>query len=463
MSTAPPVADGNIVQVPFEPDRKPFTAYGAAKELWACRASEILLDGPAGTGKTRAILEKVNFIMLKYSRSRALLVRKTREAMSQTVLFTFEEKVLPEGSPIREGPQRNLRTTYNYPNGSQIVVGGMDNPLKVMSSEYDVIATFESTELTQEDFEALTSRLRNNKVPYQQIIADCNPGPPQHWLNARFNKPAIVPITRKRLLSRHRDNPFLMDQRTREWTKEGQEYLGRLKNLGGHRYTRLFEGKWVASDGLVYDEFDYAIHAKDEMPKGWESWRKIRSIDFGFNNPFVTQWWAISPDNEMWMYREIYMSSRIVEDHAKQIVELSEGESYEATVADHDREDRETLERHGVITTPAWKDGIRPGVDAVIARLRLGKNGLPRLFLLRNTLVERDDVLVDANNVPICTLAEFDGYVYAKTQEGKPIKEEPKDKDNHGMDAMRYAVAYVDDLSAQWIRGITSEQSVIVR
>lgn len=456
------VADGNNIEVPFETDRKPYTAFGAAKELWACRASEILLDGPAGTGKTRAILEKVNFIMLKYPRSRALLVRKTREAMSQTVLFTFEEKVLPEGSPIREGPQRNLRTTYNYPNGSQIVVGGMDNPLKVMSSEYDVIATFESTELTQEDFEALTSRLRNSRVPYQQIIADCNPGPPQHWLNARFNKPAVAPITRKRLLSRHKDNPFLMDQKTRQWTKEGQEYLGRLKNLGGHRYTRLFEGKWVASDGLVYDDFDYAVHLKDEMPKDWESWRKIRTIDFGFNNPFVCQWWAISPDNEMWMYREIYMSGRIVEDHAHDILEHSGTEKYETTIADHDREDRETLDRHGVTTVPACKV-INPGIEAVKARLRKGKNSRPRIYLLRNTLIERDDVLVEKNNAPICTVAEFDGYVMAKTQEGKPIKEEPLDKDNHGMDAMRYAVAYVDDLASEWIRGITSEQSVIVR
>jgi phage terminase large subunit len=133
--------------------RAPFQAYGAALQLWGSKSEEILIEGPAGTGKTRTILEKIHFCMMKYPGSRALLVRKTRESLNESVLTTYEEKVLPVGSPLLLGPQRKFRTSYNYPNGSRIVIGGMDKPTKIMSTEFDIIGTFETTELNEEDFE----------------------------------------------------------------------------------------------------------------------------------------------------------------------------------------------------------------------------------------------------------------------------------------------------------------------
>jgi hypothetical protein len=79
------------------------------------------------------------------------------------------------------------------------------------------------------------------------------------------------------------------------------------------------------------------------MPQGWQQWRKIRAIDFGYVNPFVCQWWAIDNDGRMFRYRELYMTGRTVKDHADKINLLSSGESYEATICDHDAEDRATL------------------------------------------------------------------------------------------------------------------------
>src|SRR5215469_13273235 len=103
-----------------------YQAYGAARKLWGCRDEEILMEGPAGTGKTRAILEKMHFCAMKYPGFRGLIVRKTRESLTNSVLVTLEEKVIPKDSPILDGPQRRLRQTYHYPNGSEIDVGGMD-------------------------------------------------------------------------------------------------------------------------------------------------------------------------------------------------------------------------------------------------------------------------------------------------------------------------------------------------
>lgn len=452
--------------------RRPYTPYGAARKLWGCRDEEILIEGPAGTGKSRAVLEKINFQMMKYPGARALITRKTRESMTQSVLVTFEDDVLPAGSPVLgTGIQRRLRSEYTYPNGSKIVVGGLDDPNKIMSTEYDTIAIFEGTEAAEEDLEKLTTRLgRKNAIPYQQLMVDVNPGPPSHWLNQRALKGKMT-----RLLSRHRDNPILFDQKLGEFTEVGKKYLARLDRLSGVRRVRLLEGKWVASDGMVYPAWDESIHVIDEMPKAWDSWRKVRSIDFGFNNPFVCLWGAIDPDDDIYIYREIYHSQRIVKQHATGvkdvdgqlvspgIVQLSIGENIEATVADHDREDRATLESEGVDSTPAYKD-IETGIEAVKDRLTpsLHSDGSkrPRVYFLRDALVERDDELFE-QGLPTQTTAEFDGYSYVKPKEGKSPKEEPLDKDNHGMDALRYLVAYVDNLSGSVV-DITAEEPVSV-
>ena len=98
-----------------------------------------MLHGPAGTGKSRAWMEKIHLTALRYPNSRQLLVRKTRASLTQAALATFELHVLPVGSPVMAGASRAMRQAYTYPNGSEIVCAGLDNPQKIMSSEYDRI------------------------------------------------------------------------------------------------------------------------------------------------------------------------------------------------------------------------------------------------------------------------------------------------------------------------------------
>lgn len=440
---------------------------GAAAQLWRCKDPEVLIEGPAGTGKSLALLHKLNALCFKYPGLRVLIVRKTRSSMTESVLATLESKVFVdhESYPDWRGIKRRIRQEYEYPNGSVMVVRGMDNADSIMSTDFDVIGVFEATELTENDFETLTTRLRNGRMPYQQILCDCNPDRPSHWLNVRAARPYAVakgmegylPAARPgqtqmtRLLSRHEDNPMLWDEQKGAWTEQGANYISKLEALGGARYLRLRVGKWAASEGLVYPEFDPLKHVLDygskefpftEIPK---TWRRIRAIDFGFTNPFVCLWFAIDPDGRMYLYREIYRAQTVVEDHARRIAQLSGDERFEATVADHDAEDRATLARHGITTRKAFK-AIMPGIENVSVRLRMAGDGKPRLFVMRNALVDRDEMLAE-QGAPVSTLEEFDGYIYPKVKDGKAAKEEPLDLNNHGMDSLRYACAYVDDLA----------------
>jgi len=212
------------------------------------------------------------------------------------------------------------------------------------------------------------------------------------------------------------------------------------------RYLRLRKGLWVAAEGTVYEEYDPAIHKIAAFPIPKE-WRRIRVIDFGYTNPFVCQWWAQDPEGRLYRYRELYGTKKIVADWAVEINRLSEGESIEATVADHDAEDRATLDKAGIYSVPAIKD-VTPGIQAVAKRLRRREDGKPGLYLVEGALVSRDSALDDARK-PACTEEEVDCYVWAKGQDGKPNKEIPVKENDHGLDATRYAVAFFDGVGEQ--------------
>jgi phage terminase large subunit len=246
---------------------------GSARQLMDTTRPEVLIGGPAGTGKSRACLEKLNKLAWQYPRSRYLVVRKTRESMTESVLVTMEDYVLKAddrgGQVIAAGGQRNQRHSYRYPNGSEIIVGGLrssgkDTTEKVMSTEYDVIYVPEAIELTLNEWERLSTRKRNGRVPYQQMIADCNPSGPNHWLWLRCQDGKTAYIA-----SDHRDNPRLWDAEAGSWTPFGVSYMADLDALTGTLRERLRLGRWVQAEGVVYDNFDLANLCDDDPdPEG---------------------------------------------------------------------------------------------------------------------------------------------------------------------------------------------------
>jgi PBSX family phage terminase large subunit len=396
---------------------------------------ELVLVGAAGTGKTLGNLVYINRQMWNYPRLRTLVARKVRADLAESVLVTFERDILGYDNPICAGVQREHRQAYRYPNGSIMVLAGMDRPGKVLSSEWDIIYVPEGTQLDQNDWETLGMRLaRTGNFPFPQLRSDTNPDRPDHWMKQRADAGILTMLN-----TFHRDNPAFWDETTDDWTELGRRYvLGQLSRLTGVRRLRYLEGKWVIAEGAIYEDWDESIHVIDTMPDGWESWKKIRAVDFGYTNPFVCQWWAISHDGEMYLYREIYKTRRLVEDHARDILRYSAGEQIAYTVADHDAEDRATLERHGVKTIGA-KKSVSVGIQTLQARFRVGENKKPRIFIKRDALVEIDYDLKE-KKLPTCTREEIPGYVWAD----KSRKEEPVKEHDHGCDTARYAAMAVE-------------------
>jgi phage terminase large subunit len=447
----------NVVLHHYEP-------LGAFKRVFGKdgRADELLLAGPAGTGKSRCAEEKLHACALKYPGMRGLIMRKTAASLGNTALVTWTKDVAVEslryGVCSWFGGSQQESAGYRFSNGSKIDVGGIDKPDKIMSSEYDLVYAQEATELFEADWEAVTTRLRNGKMPYQSLMADCNPQHATHWLNQRCAKG-----TTKMINTRHQDNPRYFN-RDGSMTLEGVAYMAKLHALTGVRRLRLLDGIWASAEGVVYDGWNDANHIIEEMPAGWETWPRYWVVDFGYTNPFVLQCWAEDPDGRLYLYREIYHTKRLVEDHVKQIAHIvmenpvqrvnSRGDKEawtgtwkeprpRAIICDHDAEDRATLYRHLGISTTAATKTVSDGIQGVQGRLRVAGDSRPRLFILRSCLVERDQSLDDAKK-PCSTLEEIPGYIWETGPDGKPLKDKPRKLDDHGCDCIRYIVAEKD-------------------
>lgn len=440
------------------PPAEPFYApQGRMSRLWDCRGvREVMISGPAGTGKSRGILEYLYVLANLHPKLRILIARLTRKSLTETTLVTFEDEVVPGRPAWMTNQKRRVRQSYELPNGTEIVCGGLDDTAKIMSSQYDVIYIPEAREVEEAAWEDLMSRLRNGKLPWQQIIGDTNPDGPSHWILQRAASGSMTLIE-----TRHDDNPRYWSARDDDWTDEGREYVtGVLEQLTGVRYKRLRMGLWVGAENLIYDLWDPAVHVIDsfEIP---DEWVRIRAIDFGFTNPFSCLWGALDEDRRLYIYRELYGVQRLVRDWAHTIHDLSVGERYQATVTDHDVEGRGDLDAHlghdevhcrvvGVSgaaswTSPAIKD-VQPGIERVSQRMKRAGDGDPRIFVFRDALVERDPLLVDAKE-PCGLLEELPRYVWRKVRtqtHGEVMTEEPLKLRDHSLDGLRYMVMHLD-------------------
>ncbi len=428
---------------------------GTAAQLFECRDAEILVAGPAGTGKSRACLEKMLLLALLNPGMRGLIVRKTLASLGTTALVTWREHVVKEalanGDVVFYGGSPQEAPQYKFRNGSVISIGGMDKATRIMSSEYDVCYVQEATELLENDWEMINTRLRHGTISFQQLIADCNPDMPTHWLKQRADKGMTTMLE-----SRHEENPRYFGE-DGVVTEQGASYMAKLDALTGVRKSRLRYGQWVAAEGLIYDEWDASIHLVNRfpIPKEWARWW---AVDFGYTNPFVCQMWAEDPDGRLFLYREVYHTKRTVDQHAKSVlravsdVNPADPENDRArywkepkprgVICDHDAEGRVVFSKAVGIATRKANKTVTAGIQTVQKRLRRAGDGRPRIFLMRDAVVERDLELADDKR-PTSTVEEMVGYIWDVTA-GKAPKEVPVKDNDHGMDAMRYLVAFRD-------------------
>lgn len=417
---------------------------GAAAELLTSRETEVCAAGAAGTGKSVAMLLKLHVTSLLVPNCTSIILRQTHASLTASTLRTFEHAIaageLASGKVKWFGGSGSKPAGYRYPNGSIIMVGGLDQPGKFLSMDLDRIAIDEANQVSVVAYETLLTRLRGKSQTYKQITCATNPDHPDHWLRLRANEGSL-----KMLTSVHKDNPYLFG-RDGTPTPDGVNYLNNLGALTGIRRDRYLKGLWVAAEGRVFDDWRDEVNVimREAVP---EIVRTFWAIDFGYSNPFVFQRFGLDSDGRMYLLDEIHQTQTLVEDHARRIKELMNANGWprpEAIICDHDAEDRATLTRHLGMSTVAARKAVSRGVQLMQSRIRPAGDGKPRLYVVRDALIGRDSV-ADVQKRPRGFLGEVNGYVWSteRGSDGIP-KEVPLKLHDHSMDAARYAVAYLD-------------------
>lgn len=425
---------------------------------------EVCFGGPAGTGKTVAILLMIHALcsLDLWPNLRVLIARQTRRSLTESVLATFENIVVQRGHPVLRGPQRAQRGKYVYPNGPEIILGGFDNPTRMFSTEFDIAYLPEANEIKHDDQQSVFRAMRNTGWPGKAIIMDTNPDSAQHWIYTRGTDPS------KRLQlvnTTHKDNPFYYDAESGEWTRPGRAYLKNLDELEGVMRLRLRDGIWASAEGAIFPQWDphhHMVHRGDittEKPFGDnlpDFAYTVGALDLGFKDAAVLQIWGVDHEKRMFRLHERYGTGVELDELASWVTAAYDAYRPKWIDADHRPEVINMLnQRLGrradrnigsiVRPTPAkGADSIRAGLDLLSNLMGEPEAGRPpRIFLVRDAAMPYDKKLT-AQRKPACTEEEIPSYVWDKDEEDKPVRERPKPgQADHGIDTMRYAAVSV--------------------
>ena len=328
------VDDEESLNVVFKPNTGPQTQFLAAGER------EVLYGGSAGGGKSYAMLADPLRYMGHPSFS-GLLLRHTTEELRELVWKSQE--IYPKIWKGIKWSERKMQ--WVAPSGARLWMSYLDRDDDVLRYQGLAFSWIGFDELTQWAtpfaWNYMRSRLRtaSSDLPIY-MRATTNPGGPGHgWVKKMFIDPAPYGKTfdatnietgevlkypaghskagqalfkRKFIPARLSDNPYL--------SREG-DYEAMLLSLPEQQRRQLLEGDWDIKEGAAFTEFNRDIHVVEpfHIPHNWV---KFRSCDYGYGSFSAVLWFAVSPSEQLIVYRELYVSKVLATDLADMINEL---------------------------------------------------------------------------------------------------------------------------------------------
>ena len=412
------------------------------------RVGEMMIGGPAGTGKTHIAVMYGHGLACSYPGSVGVFIRKVKESIKRTITPTYNE-VLGYNPMDRRDENFVLGfggihpQEYHYRNGSIIYNIGMADPKQLDSLQVDWMMINQAEELDEDDWEICTARTRGRKMPFRVVYGDCNPVEPEHYLcpyesnENRREGVFYVPTV-------HEDNPILVDPITKQKTPFGEEYIGTLDRMTGLQHDRYRLGLWKSPEGAIFHI--EKCHIIPKLP--WE--RKLedphyepitdftffRAMDFGMHpSPNVCIWIAEHNDtDDMIVCQEWRRTRKDTIKMAKAVREFDFVE-IDSTDIDNDENIESILREYGIHTMRAKKgDGsVQAGLDLMSARLDRTKNGQDGgLYFYSNLELGRDPFLEEKKR-PTNIITEAKLLVWdLESTKSKPVGE------RHAIDALRY-------------------------
>ena len=324
---------------------------------------------------------------------------------------------------------------FEYWNGSRIYMNGLDNMQNLLSDYFDAAFVNQAELVEFDSWMQVTARVseRAGIMPYAFLIADCNPSTPNHWIRRQVQEGNIEYFE----LS-FKDNPEIYNQTTGEMIEGSERRVTKLQKLSGLLYKRGYEGKWESAEGLVFDTYAPNIHIIDNFELD-ENWRRYLSIDWGFRNPCSCIWWALSPDERLYAYKEIYKTNVTRSDLMEMIKANIEKKEpvYYAAVDSADQDGVEHLKRIRMNVKQPKKSRIGQ-IEAIKKRLKVDETGQPAIFFFRDRLLHPPDAYLKEHYRPTDVTEEFLGCVYDENVTYTDQDEVAIKGDHHGIDSTAY-------------------------
>lgn len=199
------------------------------------------------------------------------------------------------------------------------------------------------------------------------------------------------------------DNPYLAD--------DGM-YEANLLSLPEHQRRQLLEGDWTLNEGAAFPEFNYKQHVIEpfEIPSNWT---RFRAADYGYGSHTGVVWFAVSPSEQLIVYRELYCSKVTAADLAGLILEAEAGDRIRYGVLDsslwHNRGDTgPSLAEQMIIRGCRWRPADRSrgsrvsGKNEIHRRLQVdeftGEPGLVIFNTCTNLISQLPSIPLDKNN-----------------------------------------------------------------
>ena len=324
--------------VAFRPNHGPQTDFLAANER------EVFYGGARGGGKTYSLLiAPLRFV--DKPTSRALLIRRSMPELRDVIFQT--QQLYPKAVPGAKF--KTQENTWHFPGGARIEFGYCENlqdVLRYQGQSYSWIGVDELPQYDSPDvWYFLRSSLRSAdpSIPLH-MRATGNPGNRgSRWVKELFIEPCkpntrfsekveyelegrtlSTEITRKFIPASVWDNPYLT---------QDSSYIAMLASLPEVKRKQFLYGDWDVVEDGAFSEFNRSTHVVEpfEVPNGWT---RIRAADFGFSSPSAILWGAVDYDNNIWIYRELYISKVTADQLGRMIreVESGDGKIYDAVL-----------------------------------------------------------------------------------------------------------------------------------
>lgn len=367
--------------------------------------------GGAGSGKSHFVVAKAILKGLKYPGRKFLIIRKVGNSLRDSIYALFKS-VLGDWNLYDKCKIRDTLLTIELPNGSQFIFKGLDDSEKVKSiANVDDIICEECTELEPSDFDQLDLRLRS-KNPHLQIHCMFNPVSKSNWVYKRWFENGYNKENTVVLHTTYKDNKFLP-----------QSYVDALNEMAKNNpvYHKIYAlGEFATLDKLVYtnwkeDFFDYR-----EVIKLYDDAKAIFGLDFGYVNDPTAFVAAIISESQktLWIFDEFFQKGLLNNEIAESIIEKGYGKEV-ITCDSAEAKSIAELKKHGLNRTRSaikGKDSIMQGIQ----------------------LLQQYRIIVHGDCTQI--KEEFKNYTWVKDKKTGEYINRPVDKNNHGLDALRYAV-----------------------